>query len=340
MPVVSRSCWRYWLPGLGPWSTLAKAQTTSTVPACRDTDGNGNVDNDGDGLCDNWETTGLDIDSDGVIVDLRLPGADLNHKDLYQEIDYMAGRRPLQDALDDVVLAFERAPVANPDGTPGIRLRLQVDDQVPYASNTQFNSCPSPRPLPTGAAEYCAIRAQFFGTATERAQGAKATGAKSFAYRYALFADQFLPEPGDPLGSQTLGIASTSSPNGGDDLMISVGTEGGKRNTESGTYMHELGHLVGLRHGGRDNTYCKPNHLSVMNYNYEVENVPLLRRPLDFSRQKLPTLNEAALNEQVGIQGPAGRDTVFGPDPKRTAPADGPIDWNRKRRHRHRTGLG
>jgi probable HAF family extracellular repeat protein len=32
---------------------------------CRDTDGNGNPDNDGDGLCDNWETSGIDGDGDG-----------------------------------------------------------------------------------------------------------------------------------------------------------------------------------------------------------------------------------------------------------------------------------
>ncbi|WP_158623353.1 hypothetical protein [Corallococcus sp. CA053C] len=39
--------------------------------ACIDTDGNGNPDNDGDGLCDDWETDGIDFDKDGVI-DLRL----------------------------------------------------------------------------------------------------------------------------------------------------------------------------------------------------------------------------------------------------------------------------
>lgn len=40
-------------------------------PMCSDTDGNGNKDNDGDGLCDNWETAGIDANSDGT-VDLQL----------------------------------------------------------------------------------------------------------------------------------------------------------------------------------------------------------------------------------------------------------------------------
>ena len=30
--------------------------------------------------------------------------------------------------------------------------------------------------------------------------------------------------------------------------------------------MHELGHNLGLRHGGGDDTRCKPNYLSIMSY--------------------------------------------------------------------------
>jgi hypothetical protein len=75
-----------------------------------DTDNNGNPDNDGDGLCDNWETDGIDVDDDGII-DLALydenqdgiieaeERADLNHKDLYVEIDWMAQHEPLAAAL-------------------------------------------------------------------------------------------------------------------------------------------------------------------------------------------------------------------------------------------------
>jgi len=34
--------------------------------------------------------------------------------------------------------------------------------------------------------------------------------------------------------------------------------------------MHELGHSLGLRHGGNENTHCKPNYISVMNYAYDA----------------------------------------------------------------------
>src|SRR6185295_11848403 len=47
-----------------------------------DSDGDGNPDNDEDGLCDSWETHGVDGDGDGSI-DLVLTGANLNRKDLF-----------------------------------------------------------------------------------------------------------------------------------------------------------------------------------------------------------------------------------------------------------------
>ena len=63
--------------------------------------------------------------------------------------------------------------------------------------------------------------------------------------------------------------------------------------------MHELGHNLGLEHGGRDDGNYKPNYLSVMNYLYEGgipradsigSNVadPALTY-LDYSEQALPT---------------------------------------------------
>ena len=47
--------------------------------------------------------------------------------------------------------------------------------------------------------------------------------------------------------------------------------------------MHELGHNLGLEHGGRDPVNCKPNYLSIMSYTLQFE-TPVLNRPLDYSR--------------------------------------------------------
>src|SRR6185295_10405450 len=65
------------------------------------------------------------------------------------------------------------------------------------------------------------------------------------------------------------------------------------------TFMHELGHSLGLQHGGLDEVNYKPNHFSVMNYMYQVyrNKNPI---PLDYGRVAT-TLDETSLDETVGI---------------------------------------
>lgn len=65
-----------------------------------------------------------------------------------------------------------------------------------------------------------------------------------------------------------------------------------------GAYMHELGHTLGLDHGGADGINCKPNYPSVMNYLYQAK-TPFLSRPLDYSTIKLPLINETSMDEDV-----------------------------------------
>ena len=89
--------------------------------------------------------------------------------------------------------------------------------------------------------------------------------------------------------------------------------------TEQGfTYMHELGHNLGLRHGGNEDfPTCKPNYLSSMNYLFSLGQF-VARSPLDFSRSALNPLNENSLNEQTGISAstPLGLTTIYnGPGP-------------------------
>nr|WP_314899049.1 carbohydrate-binding protein [uncultured Deefgea sp.] len=45
-------------------------------------------------------------------------------------------------------------------------------------------------------------------------------------------------------------------------------------NYQAGTIMHELGHNLGLFHGGDEGKNNKPNYLSVMNYEYQLNGVP------------------------------------------------------------------
>ncbi|AIC14805.1 zinc metalloprotease [Nitrososphaera viennensis] len=128
--------------------------------------------------------------------------------------------------------------------------------------------------------------------------------------------------------------------------MVSLGTDDfatdpfqgnhqvGNREQQAGAFMHELGHNLGLRHGGGVDINCKPNYLSVMNYAFTFP-APVSNRPLDYSRSALATLDEVELYEPDGVSAstPSGLTTAYGQtgvSPTiRTAPTGQPIDWNR-----------
>lgn len=306
-------------------------------------------DRDGDGLSDLWETQGIDVDNDGV-VDLPLHqapyNADPDHRDVFVEMDYMTctlspggcavgdrtSQAPQPGAVDDVVAAFAAAPLSNPDGTTGIRLHVDVDEAVPEIKNLPFIQIVAGpdndfEDIRSGAAGACNGR---FGTQAERADPAcpKLIRSKALVYRYGLWAHSYA----NSFGSS--GIAEMP----GNDFLVTTGGEaaswasaaGSLRAAESGTLMHELGHTLGLGHGGKgDNRNCKSNYLSVMNYALQVPNYDPTR-PLDYSQSVLPTLFEGALVESAGVGGPSGRNTVYAlPNGSpRVVPTDGPIDWN------------
>jgi hypothetical protein len=143
----------------------------------------------------------------------------------------------------------------------------------------------------------------------------------------------------------------------GDDLIVSFGLFAEwevqlEPEVVGGTFMHELGHNLGLDHGGGDWVNQKPNYPSVMNYSYQfgipMSNAPgpfpttadrsiVSSRRLDYSGSELRVLDENVLDERVGINGPpAGRDLVqfYYRDGGSVAygPSNGsPIDWNMNR---------
>ena len=180
----------------------------------------------------------------------------------------------------------------------------------------------------------------FFGTSQER-HSANCVGimrAKHRVYRYALVTHA-LPGPnttrcsaaGDYTGISKppqLGCSSRA-------LMINLGdfasqytNEAAERNDTSyeqewqfyqaGVLMHEIGHTLGLLHGGADEEKCKPNYLSVMSYSRihnmsgSASNMPgipdgqLVRlgtmdQWLDYSDAALDPLAEDLLNEAHGV---------------------------------------
>ena len=95
---------------------------------------------------------------------------------------------------------------------------------------------------------------------------------------------------------------------GGSDFIVTLGANGGSSGTQAGTLLHELGHNLGLRHGGADNIHYKPNYLSVMNYNYQFRG---LRKGgsdshYDYSRFELEAIDESSVNEFEGLNPVSG----------------------------------
>jgi hypothetical protein len=118
-------------------------------------------------------------------------------------------------------------------------------------------------------------------------------------------------------------------------------------------FMHELGHNLGLTHGGgraADNhERYKPNFISIMSYSYNLTGIgmtsapgpfstttidPSMTRRIDYSDRVLPSLFETNLDESVGIGGPPTSPdvAVFYTNSgtcKVYAPANGsPVDWD------------
>jgi hypothetical protein len=262
-----------------------------------------NIDTDGDGLLDFWESEngGIDSNQDGTIdfkpYDL---GARPDHKDLFIEVD--AGTVPLGDnETSKVIFAFDNAPVENPDGTTGVRLHILRDEtSLPLPDAVVFGTR-----LPEG---FASSKASHFGTPAERADpnAVNILKAKERVFRYSIIYDglQFVGSSG-----RYNGIAEI----GGNDFIVDflqpVFTDGFRdEDDRAATFMHELGHTLGLRHGGRSekpdgsSNQGKPNYPSIMNY--------ALAHPmrfsqkfwtLDYCREELGTLSEQFIDESAGI---------------------------------------
>ena len=264
----------------------------------------GNQDSDGDKLLDGWELNG--------VYGVNLPGlgADPLHKDLFVEADYMLGNDdhlPDLAQLDDIVNVFNNAAVANPDGATGIHIHVDTGGRshnVPYTAAFDLgggNALTETTNLGTSDASCNSYDWTEFQTLKD----SNFAWYRENVFHYMVFAYNLAPCFGTVSGISRNGGTDALFIKGATDFIVSMGGWGaqGTSTAREGTFIHELGHNLGLRHGGNDHTNYKPNYLSVMNYSFQISGVYRdgAWGNYDYSRFLLPSLNESYLNETTGL---------------------------------------
>jgi hypothetical protein len=284
---------------------------TSAIPC----DSYGNNTN-GDGICNYWKPGGQPLKvpypSGGSYYSLSESCdptcPDTTKKDIYVEIDYSGSSyKPSSYALANVKTAFSTSPVGN------IRLHLQVGEDISQNSHIPSGNYDYTQVLvwgngtcSSGCLSFDTLKFWNFGTPTE--QTTSWTGgwsnklqAKKQVYHYGLFV------PYQAQDHESTGNAEIT----GNDFIVSLGSfNGGSVDQQQGTLMHELGHNLGLNHGGPDaltsvnpTINCKPNYLSVMSYPRQYTNA-FANNTLSYSDDPMSpsSLDLTNLGESAGLK--------------------------------------
>ncbi|MFQ3229654.1 hypothetical protein [Reinekea sp.] len=193
-------------------------------------------------------------------------GARSGITDIFIEVDYMdttdEGVIPRKEALDMVVAAFANKNINIHfdvgdlfDQSPGLNpsmYDLGGGNQVPFSNGITFNS------ENLLIADFHDYKDAYFNS--DRLQ----------FFHYMIMANS-QKEDGS---SGSSGLAELFA----NDIIITLGGWGLNAtadlnkliNYQASTIMHELGHNLGLYHGGHESVNDKPNYHSVMNYTYQL----------------------------------------------------------------------
>ena len=218
----------------------AEINQYSTNPLSSDTDGDGLTDGEEvniHGTSPRKVDTDFDQFSDSLEVAAPPPIAEADplEKDIFVEIDYMAGQTPSIGSLERVAEQFEKSPVKNPNGTTGINLHLVKSNKIEYRSQT------TPGMLNK-------TRQQHFD---HQGQG----------YHYVVFVNSPVVEGEDVLGVANLSVSNRQS----------AIRHYAHSNNNAEVFMHFLGHSLGLSpddYVGIDSEEMSAEkYPSVMNFN-------------------------------------------------------------------------
>jgi hypothetical protein len=288
------------------------------------------LDSDGDGIPDVIEREGYDNGNGRV--DVKALGADPFRPDVFVEIDVMEdvtyrpipaqGSRP--GTFDLARSMFANAPVLNPFGPNGIHLFVDASGSVPHSDLLAF--VPDDDPVKR-IASFAQLRKAHF------------TPARRGLFHYSIWASS---HPEGWSGESNIDFDGTRVGNGFFVSLAEFPVSYQTLKSQAATFVHELGHDLGQRHGGNNHSRYKPNYWSVMSYAWQLRtghpNSSRMANPtctqiyygtpgaletngampavagtaIDYSEGMGPTLtpNNGTLNEAFGVCGQ-------------------PIDWDR-----------
>lgn len=245
-------------------------------------------DTDRDGITDRDEVLPLDSG-----LNLVAMGAHPLRKTIFVEHDWMSpnsrcalGHAPPGSMYQAVSVAFANAPLANPDGSNGVTV---IHD---YGQGGSF----------TGGNRIDDSDGHIQGYASDQDfQSRKSTNfdpRRRGYFHYIIHAYSH---------GNTLDRLSSGVSDGADDAIVSLRCRQ-EPHFHSHTLMHELGHNLGLGHGGAGTDWCmyKPNYNSIMNYRYQFPGIDANcdgtgDLALSFSIGNRREINEASINENLGL---------------------------------------
>ena len=227
-------------------------------------------------------TSTNDLDEDGIPDCSEVPGgtfaglplyewgARTNQKDIFIHICYMdsqdEGVIPRLEALDKVVEAFAKK---------GYKVHFDVgSSSLPGSTTNNYNLDGKDHKVPLEI-PITIYNDNDFGNLHKYKVNYMDLRKKQI-FHFLLFA--YSQEADGSAGSS--GVSECP----GNDFVVSLGNWGLNSsdevnkniliNFQAATIMHELGHNLGLRHGGDSDENYKPNYYSIMNYMYQLWGLP------------------------------------------------------------------